>query len=76
MWHCPYSTSNTISNAKHMSVLRAINTARKSLMTKYLGFQHISRDDYIKDHTRPLVQEVLSDGGMLRLLFLMELTLI
>ena len=45
-------------------------------MTKYLGFQHISRDDYIKDHTRPLVQEVLSDGGMLRLLFLMELTLI
>ena len=49
-----------------MSVSRAMNTARKSLMTyfvpKYLGFQHISREDFIKDHTRPLVQEVLANG--------------
>ena len=25
---------------------------------KYLGFQHISREDFTKEHTRPHVQEV------------------
>ena len=56
------------------SVSKAIKSARKALMThfvlRYLGFQHMSRDDFIKEHTRSLVQEVLADGEKVAAIFL------
>lgn len=56
---------STLFNVEKTGVRRAISTARKELTQnftpKYVGFEHISRQDIINDHTRPLAQELLGD---------------
>ncbi|XP_033213876.1 uncharacterized protein LOC117170935 [Belonocnema kinseyi] len=48
------------------SVGRAITSARKALMNKFvpfhLGLHHISREDFINLHTRELAQALFADG--------------
>ncbi|CAF2061545.1 unnamed protein product [Rotaria magnacalcarata] len=45
---------------------KVIESARKSLVKnfvpKYLGFEHITRDKIIQDHTRPLAKYLLTGG--------------
>ncbi|XP_062596761.1 uncharacterized protein LOC134258244 [Saccostrea cucullata] len=56
----------TLFNMKKWQVRRAVSSARRSLMKDFvpqnLGFGHISRDDVIQKHTRPLAQELFSPG--------------
>ena len=46
-------------------IRRAVHSARKALMTNFvpsnLGFSHITREEIIHSHTRPLAQQLLSD---------------
>ncbi|XP_033729800.1 uncharacterized protein LOC117318996 [Pecten maximus] len=53
---------STLFNIGKSSVRRAIVSARKALSEhftrNYVGFQHITRNEVIKEHTRPLAQEL------------------
>uniref|UniRef100_K1PVU3 Uncharacterized protein n=1 Tax=Magallana gigas TaxID=29159 RepID=K1PVU3_MAGGI len=53
----------TLFNMKKWQVRRAVSSARRSLMSDFvphnLGFGHISREDVIAKHTRPLAQETV-----------------
>ena len=44
-----------------------LDAARQALIKcfvhKHLGFSHISREDVIANHTRPLAKRILADGG-------------
>lgn len=46
------------------SIQRAVNSARSALMTDFvpnnIGFDHITRDDVIQQHTRPLAKHLFS----------------
>lgn len=48
-----------------MQIRRAVQSARKALMSDFvprnIGFPHITREEIIKTHTRPLAQHLLSD---------------
>ncbi|XP_062598202.1 uncharacterized protein LOC134259614 [Saccostrea cucullata] len=56
----------TMFNMKKWQVRRAVSSARKALMSDFvphnLGFGHISREEVIGQHTRPLAQELFSNG--------------
>lgn len=47
-------------------VRRAVSSAKEALMTDFvsrnLGFGHISRDEVITNHTRPMAQDLFSNG--------------
>ncbi|KAK3107904.1 hypothetical protein FSP39_024854 [Pinctada imbricata] len=53
---------STIFNMEKTSIRRAIKAAREEMevnfIPHYLGFQHISREKIIEEHTRPLAQEL------------------
>ena len=55
-------------------VSKAIKSAREALMKDFvpnnLGFNHISREDFIAEHTRPFVQELLAEGKPVAVLVL------
>ena len=52
-----------------LQIRRAISSARRSLSTsfvpKYLGFNHMTRETVINNHTRPLAKELLTPGTSL-----------
>lgn len=56
---------STVYNIPKKSIRRAIASARKALAKdftpRYIGFQHISREDIITQHTRPLANTLF--GG-------------
>ncbi|XP_076107099.1 uncharacterized protein LOC143075538 [Mytilus galloprovincialis] len=55
----------TIFNVGKDSIRRAVTTVRKNLMQtfvpKHLGFNHISRENLIENHTRPLAQTLFGN---------------
>ncbi|CAC5424187.1 VPS13A_C [Mytilus coruscus] len=55
----------TIFNVRKDSIRRAVATVRKNLMQtfvpKHLGFNHISREKLIENHTRPLAQTLFGN---------------
>ncbi|CAC5410204.1 unnamed protein product [Mytilus coruscus] len=55
----------TIFNVAKDSIRRAVATVRKNLMQtfvpKHLGFNHISREKLIENHTRPLAQTLFGN---------------
>lgn len=55
----------TLFNISKTAVRSAIKSARTALSTyftpKYIGFNHISRQSVIEQHTRPLAQELFGD---------------
>ncbi|XP_033725211.1 uncharacterized protein LOC117315175 [Pecten maximus] len=58
---------STVFNIGKDSIRRAISSARTALMKDFvppnLGFQHVSRQDVISNHTRPLAQTLF--GGLM-----------
>ncbi|XP_069109614.1 uncharacterized protein [Argopecten irradians] len=56
---------STLFNIGKSSIRRSIVSARKFLASnftpRYVGFEHISREDVIHNHTRPLAQELFSN---------------
>ncbi|CAC5384487.1 unnamed protein product [Mytilus coruscus] len=60
-----YRMLSTLFNIGKTGIRRAIATARKELSInftpKYLGFQHISRQDIKDNHTRPLAKELFGN---------------
>jgi len=56
---------STLFNIGKSSVRRAIVSSRKALSDNftrnYLGFQHVTREEVINDHTRPLAQELFGN---------------
>lgn len=48
-----------------LQIRRAVQSARKALMAEFvprnLGFSHITREEIIQTHTRPLAQQIMSD---------------
>lgn len=60
-----YGMLSTLFNIGKYSIRRAIGTARRELSqnftTKYMGFQHITRQDIIDKHTRPLAKELFGN---------------
>ncbi|XP_048741615.2 uncharacterized protein LOC125655389 [Ostrea edulis] len=48
-----------------LQIRRAVQSARKALMAEFvprnLGFSHITREEIIQTHTRPLAQQILSN---------------
>ncbi|CAC5369412.1 unnamed protein product [Mytilus coruscus] len=65
---------STLFKVSISSVRRAINTVRQALMRSfvplYLGFESITREQIIKDHTRPLAKTLLDadDDNMILVL--------
>lgn len=63
----PNQIMATLLNISKSSLRRAIFSVRNALMTsfvpKHLGFNHISRQYVISDHTRPLAQFLFGDKG-------------
>ncbi|XP_062580526.1 uncharacterized protein LOC134242456 [Saccostrea cucullata] len=60
---------------KNKSVIsRSIASARNALMEhfvpRYLGFEHITMEDFISEHTRPFAQHLLADGKQIAILVL------
>ncbi|XP_033730151.1 uncharacterized protein LOC117319467 [Pecten maximus] len=59
---------STVFNIGKDSIRRAMTSARNALVQdfvpSYLGFKHISRDDVITKHTRPLAQTLF--GGLMK----------
>lgn len=57
---------STLFNIEKCGVRRAITSARRELTEtftpKYVGFGHISREQIIQEHTRPLAQELFGNG--------------
>lgn len=62
----PNKMLSTLFNLGRDSVRRAIASARKYLLQHFvpshLGFQHISREEVISSHTRPLAQSLFGQG--------------
>ncbi|XP_060602549.1 uncharacterized protein LOC132755673 [Ruditapes philippinarum] len=58
---------STLFDVSKSSIRRAVHTIRKVLVSelvpKYLGFQHISREEIIKSHTRSLSQSLLAENA-------------
>jgi hypothetical protein len=56
---------STIFNISRSSLTRAISSVRQALMQTFvsqnLGLRHITREDAIKNHTRPLAHTLFSD---------------
>ncbi|XP_062589596.1 uncharacterized protein LOC134251226 isoform X2 [Saccostrea cucullata] len=65
---------STILNVSKSSIHRAIAVVRRTLMEtfvpKNVGFQHISREDVIQKHTRPLAESLFGGTGTQALLVL------
>ena len=60
-----YATQIQASISKS-SLQRAISSVRKALMNPFvpskLGFSHITREEVIRNHTRPLAQSLFGDN--------------
>ena len=58
---------STILKVSKSSIRRAISSVRKALMKQFvpdnLGFQHITRQQVIDEHTRPLAQSIFGDAS-------------
>lgn len=76
----PNKIMATLLNISKSSLRRAISSVRKGLMTsfvpKHLGFNHISRQAVISDHTRPLAQFLFGDQGDPRAILVIDGTYI
>ena len=70
----------TLFNISKYSIRRAISTVRSALMQNFvpyhLGFQHISRESVINDHTRRLAQSLLGDFGFPKAILVLDGTYI
>ncbi|XP_061196609.1 uncharacterized protein LOC133204881 [Saccostrea echinata] len=57
----------TLFNMTKFQIRRAVHSARRALMKDFvprnLGFAHITRNDIIDSHTRPLAQQMFSTVG-------------
>lgn len=57
----------TLFNLTKSSLRRAVKTARQALMENFvpyhLGFQHVTREELIQDHTRPLAASLFGTSG-------------
>lgn len=57
---------STLFNISKSSLRRAISSVRKALMNQFvpskLGFSHITREEVIRNHTRPLAQSLFGDN--------------
>lgn len=57
----------TLFNLTKSSLRRAVKTARRALMENFvpyhLGFQHVTREELIQDHTRPLAASLFGTSG-------------
>ncbi|KAK3109068.1 hypothetical protein FSP39_022182 [Pinctada imbricata] len=64
----PNKLLSTLFNISKSSIKRAIATVRKTLSASfvpyYIGFQHISRQDVITKHTRPLAEQIFGENGL------------
>lgn len=76
----PNKIMATLLNISKSSLRRAISSVRNALMTsfvpKHLGFNHISRQSVISDHTRPLAQFLFGDQGDPRAILVIDGTYI
>ncbi|KAK3095980.1 hypothetical protein FSP39_021599 [Pinctada imbricata] len=70
----------TLFNISKSSVRRAISTVRKAMMRGFvpqnLGFNHISREKVISDHTRQIAQSLLGDVGIPKAILVLDGTYI
>jgi hypothetical protein len=68
------SILSTIFNVSKASIRRAVQTVQRALMENFvqhnLGFQHISRENIIQQHTRPLAESLFGGTGTQALLVL------
>lgn len=67
---------STLFDISKSSIRRAVHTIRKVLVSelvpKYLGFQHICREEIIKHHTRSLSQSLLAGNSSQAIIVLDE----
>lgn len=65
---------STLLNVSKSSIRRAISVVRRTLMETFVpnnvGFQHISREDVINKHTRPLAESLFGGTGTQAILVL------
>lgn len=71
---------STIFNISKSSLRRAIASVRKSLVASFvpqnLGLQHISREEVIEKHTKPLAQTLFGDIGNSQVILVLDGTYI
>lgn len=71
---------STVFNISKSSIRRAVSSVRLALMKKFvpqhLGLQHISREEIIRNHTRPLAQTLFGDLGNTQAIIVLDGTYI